>query len=67
MDDWIDQVVRRKALEATFPDVVIEHKEDPGWHWVASWPQDGGQCIVVESELEDLLDHLERDLRALGD
>ena len=66
MAEQTDQVARRRALEAAYPQVVIEHKTDPGWHWTARWPKDNGECIVVERELGDLLDQLEHDLRALG-
>lgn len=54
-----DQVERKQQFERAHPDVVIEHRAAPVWHWVAEWADsDGTRRVVVNHELSGLLDEL---------
>lgn len=54
-----DQVERKQRFERAHPDVVIEHRTTPVWHWTAEWVDgDGIRRVVVNPELGGLLDEL---------
>jgi hypothetical protein len=55
----LDQVVRKQRFERAHPDVAIEHRTAPAWHWTAEWDDgDGSHRLVVNPELSGLLDEL---------
>ena len=54
-----DQVERKQRFEHAHPDVAIEHRTAPAWHWMAEWvDSDGTRPLVVNPELCGLLDEL---------
>jgi len=54
-----DQVERKQRFERAHPDVAIEHRAAPAWHWAAEWrDSDGTRRVIVNHELSGLLDAL---------
>lgn len=61
-----DQVVRLQEFSGAHPQVSIEHKSAPAWHWIATWTDTGGELhtITVSDRanyhpLKGLLDRLD--------
>jgi hypothetical protein len=54
--DYVDQVLRRHAYEATHPDVEIIYLSP---YWQAIVHEDAGQTIITRPSLGKLLDKLE--------
>ena len=56
----LDQVERKQQFERAHPDVAIEHRAVPVWHWAAEWrDDDGSRRVLVNHELSGLLDELD--------
>ena len=53
----VDQVVRRRELEARRPDIEIVHTDCP-WEWIGSWTDSDGAHVITRNDLEQLLDAL---------
>jgi hypothetical protein len=54
--EYVDQVPRRLAFEATHPNVEILYM---GPHWQAIVREETGQTVIVRYSLKQLLDKLE--------
>jgi hypothetical protein len=61
--EYIDQVPRRAAYEATHPDVTITFH---GHHWQAVIPEPRGEMVITRYTLKVLLDKLDELTRRAG-
>jgi hypothetical protein len=60
-DRVTDQVRRRQEFQRQHPEVHVEHRTAPGWHWWAGWTDSVGQHQeVTAGELKYLLNDLEQ-------
>ena len=56
----MDQVLRLERFRLAHPDVDIQHRREPGWHWEAVWRgPDEVTTVVTDYELKGLLNRLE--------
>jgi hypothetical protein len=63
-----DQVVRLQEFSEAHPEVSIEHKSGPSWHWMATWADARGKLRAITVSdyvhahpLKTLLDKLGRE------
>lgn len=56
----MDQVIRLEQFRRQHPDVDIQHRGEPAWHWEATWRgRDDMTTVLADRELGGLLDRLE--------
>lgn len=55
-----DAVVHLQRFREKHPDVMIEHKVTPVWHWAAAWSQNGEDRITTDGDLGHLMERLDR-------
>jgi hypothetical protein len=56
----MDQVLRLEQFRQARPDVDIQHRRTPAWHWEAVWRgPDDATMVVTDYELGGLLNRVE--------
>jgi hypothetical protein len=55
----LDQVLRLQQFRRRHPEVDIQHRREPGWHWEACWRGPDGTTVLADYELAGLIDRLE--------